>query len=125
MPSKRNVTIEEKPKTNLTEQIRVRVPEGMKELLSLIEEHEGVSQSELIREALKLLVAQKCVMTHGQLEKRFGLAKGTVATKNSRVSREEFAEWSRQQDPDGIAWVHVPNEKFYQVLTDIGALESH
>jgi len=40
-------------------------------------------------------------------ELRFGLNKSTVAGKKRANSVEKFTEWTREQDPDGIAWKFV------------------
>jgi hypothetical protein len=40
-------------------------------------------------------------------ELRFGRSKDTIAGVKRKISLEKFTEWTREQDPDNIAWIYV------------------
>jgi hypothetical protein len=40
-------------------------------------------------------------------ELRFGLSKNTLAGVKRKMTPEEFARWTKEKDPDGIAWKYV------------------
>lgn len=40
-------------------------------------------------------------------ELRFGLGKDTIAGVKRKMSPEEFTEWTREKDPDKIAWNYI------------------
>jgi hypothetical protein len=42
---------------------------------------------------------------------RFGLSKDAFAKKKMKVTTRELIEWTRQKDPDHIAWKLAPNPK--------------
>jgi hypothetical protein len=49
---------------------------------------------------------------------RFGLSKDALAQKKMKVSTIELTDWTRQKDPDGIAWKLAPDPKLGYVPVD-------
>lgn len=46
-----------------------------------------------------------------QFHKHIGMSSAHISRKSNELSKEEFADYTRQNDPDGIAWEKLP-EKF-------------
>ena len=46
-------------------------------------------------------------------EKRFGLSKSIIATKKTKLSSKELSDWTKEKDPDGIAWILTKDKKGY------------
>lgn len=44
---------------------------------------------------------------------RFKQPIDTVATKKMKLSHQEFIDWTREQDPDGIAWIQKDKKTGY------------
>lgn len=55
-------------------------------------------------------------MTGRALAERFGLYKDSVAGSKRSRSSEEFLEWTKKQDPDGIPWRYDPKDKLYHPI---------
>lgn len=51
-------------------------------------------------------------------EIRFGRSKDTIAGVKRKMSLEKFTEWTREQDPDNIAWVYVESPAKGYIPTD-------
>ncbi|WP_133117796.1 hypothetical protein [Cyanobacterium aponinum] len=61
-------------------------------------------------------------LSSGKLAQRFktnkkqgeGASKTTINTNKTKLSQEEFINWSKEQDPDGIGWyLNETDKKFY------------
>lgn len=61
-------------------------------------------QLKLLSEPLQEI---KPIMAKTLSELRFRLAKDAVSGHKRRDSTEKFTEWTRERDPDGIAWQYV------------------
>ena len=81
-------------------------------LLDILSEMESKSSSE--SELLgKLLINQteefeiKPISATKLSKLRFGLSAPSVSKAGKRYSAEEFTEWTKSKDPDGIAWRYI------------------
>nr|MCU0552686.1 hypothetical protein [Leptolyngbya sp. Prado105] len=62
---------------------------------------------EILSTSLTLFTLQ---LRQGELAKRFGVAQQSLTYQRSKPS---FTQWSRSQDPEGIAWNFEPVEKYF------------
>lgn len=81
-----------------------QVPEG---------EAEGSSES-----TSKLLLNS---LRHGEMVNRLGCAKSTLS---SAKERSDFPQWSKERDPDAIAWTWNKRAKVFVPVTDVPAPKS-
>lgn len=49
-------------------------------------------------------------MTQAELAKRLGVATSTVSRMQAKSN---FPKWSKQKDPDSVAWVKLPDTKLF------------
>lgn len=52
-------------------------------------------------------------LTGRALAERFGLYKDSVAGSKRSRTQEQFLQWSKEKDPDGIAWQYDSGDKLY------------
>lgn len=78
---------------------RVDYLESTSRLPELKQEQEVSSQLILLEPTVEF----QPVSGH-KLSARFGLNKDTAAGKKRKLSTEEFTRWTKEQDPDKIAW---------------------
>jgi hypothetical protein len=52
-----------------------------------------------------------------QLSKRFGIAKDSVSGIKRKKTSEAFLQWTKEKDPDGIAWQFNSGDKLYHPVT--------
>jgi len=83
----------------------MRLPQGLEQLL------EGEDKTQLMVEGLWLAIAKVKVLSHNELDARFGLKKGTTATMNSRLAPDAFVKWTSEHDPDFMVWAHLPGKR--------------
>ena len=55
-------------------------------------------------------------LNSGKLAKRFGIGSSTIRNAKRTKSPEEFANFSQQHDPDGLAWRFNQETKHYETL---------
>jgi hypothetical protein len=48
-----------------------------------------------------------------ELSRRLGVSKSTISLYKKRA---DFPEWSREQDPQGVAWIYIPQQKQFNYL---------
>lgn len=53
-----------------------------------------------------------------ELAKRLNIGQSTISTRK-KITREDFANWTRSKDPDGIAWAYMSDSGSYQPTGDV------
>lgn len=73
----------------------------------------------LSREAIAPTTSELTALIQAELAKRLDVHSGTLTKRKSDPS---FGEWSRQKDPEGIAWQYAPKQKLFipQPLNPLG-----
>lgn len=51
-----------------------------------------------------------------QLSKRFGIAKDSVSGVKRKKTSDDFLKWTKEKDPDGIAWQFNSGDKLYHPI---------
>lgn len=88
------------------------------DLLTVIDSTLGDSPSSLKSEPLDIALLHP--LTGSELALRFQLDKGAPSKEKGRMTPERFLEWTREKDPDNIAWEYDKSSKRYTPI--IGSL---
>lgn len=77
---------------------------------------EGEFESENASNISSELLGKLKPMTGNALSTRFRLNKDSVAGRKRSQTEDKFLRWTREKDPDGIAWQYNPGDKLYHPL---------
>jgi hypothetical protein len=106
---------------NLLEVVESELSENLKS--SLLESSSPVSAEKELKlkadsSSLGEPLRELKPMTGIALSKRFGLSKDSVAGSKKSRTKEQFLQWLREKDPDGIAWQYNLEDKLYHPLIE-------
>jgi hypothetical protein len=69
------------------------------------------STSELLKKSSIDVVNVPSVLSGNELAVRFSISSSKLSTEKTNRTHEQFTEWSKELDPDGVAWKYRGKQK--------------